>query len=380
MEENIVGFTFEGKRFMTSITFTIWPIEPHTRAKHEILQNYLKAWFPILSKWSGRIIYLDGFAGPGVYSGGEDGSPVIALQTALEHKLREHFGEIIFFFIEKDPNRAKMLKQVLKNRFANLSRDIKYQVQGAEFAPTLEQVLDELEKQGARLAPTFAFLDPFGFSGFPMKLIGRLMSYDKCEVLITFMAGFVRRFLDDLREPVLNDLFATKEWKKARNLGDDNRLKFLLNLYEEQLRNVGGAEYVRNFGMIGSFNQVVYYLFYGTKHLKGLEVMKEAMWKVDRRGTYTFSDFTDINQAYLIDYEIEPLWVPTVAEMVYNRFRGNTALESKVHEFVVADTPYIYRKSILKSLEMSCPPKITKVTKRKRMFCYPEGCLITFCE
>ena len=158
----------------------VWPIEPHTRAKHEILQNYLKAWFPILSRRSGRIVYLDGFAGPGVYSDGEHGSPAIALQTAVEHSLRERFQEIVFFFIEKNADRARILTQVLKKRFPDLPKNMKYEVRGAAFAPTLEQVLDELERRGANLAPTFAFLDPFGFSGFPMKLIGRMMSYDKC--------------------------------------------------------------------------------------------------------------------------------------------------------------------------------------------------------
>jgi len=359
---------------------TLWPIEPHTRAKHETLQNYLKAWFPILSKWSGRIIYLDGFAGPGVYSGGEDGSPVIALQTAVEHKLREYFKEIVFFFIEKDSNRAKILTQVLKKRFPNLPKNIRYRVQGAEFAPTLEQVLNELEKQGASLAPTFAFLDPFGFSGFPMELIGRMMSYDKCEVLITFMAGFVKRFLDESREPVLNALFATQEWKKARNISDpDKRLRFLLDLYERQLRNVGGAEYVRSFGMIGPHNQLIYYLVYGTKHWKGLKVMKEAMWKVDRRGSYTFSDLTDVNQTYIIDYQDYAHWIPTAAEMVHNKFRGQTVNEREVHEFVVVDTPFIYRKAILSHLETKCyPPKIRNVTGRKKRLSYPEECLITF--
>jgi len=27
----------------------IWPLEPHTKAKHELLRHYLGAWFPILS-------------------------------------------------------------------------------------------------------------------------------------------------------------------------------------------------------------------------------------------------------------------------------------------------------------------------------------------
>ncbi|MEX2751159.1 MAG: three-Cys-motif partner protein TcmP [Candidatus Freyarchaeota archaeon] len=90
----------------------LWPIEPHTRAKHEILQNYLKAWLPILSTIEERIIYLDGFAGPGIYTDGEFGSPVIALQTAVNHNLRERFREIIFIFIEKDTRRAEIPKQL----------------------------------------------------------------------------------------------------------------------------------------------------------------------------------------------------------------------------------------------------------------------------
>ncbi|MEM3565188.1 MAG: three-Cys-motif partner protein TcmP [Candidatus Jordarchaeaceae archaeon] len=357
----------------------LWPIEPHTRAKHEILQNYLKAWFPILSTIEERIIYLDGFAGPGIYTGGEFGSPVIALQTAVNHNLRERFREIIFIFIEKDTRRAEILEQVLKKQFPNLPENIKYEILGAEFASTIEKALDEIEKQGARLAPTFAFLDPFGFTGFPMNLVGRMMNYDKCEVLITFMAGFMRRFLDEYREPALNALFATEEWKKARDIKDPNqRLRFLLDLYERQLRNVGGARYVRSFGMIGANNQVIYYLVYGTKHLRGLEVMKEAMFKVDRRGTYTFSDLTDVNQTYLIDYSKETHWVPGAGEMVYNKFRGKTVTECEIHKFVILETPFVYRKSILKQLESCKPPKIIDVTNRRRKFSYPEKCHITF--
>ena len=47
----------------------VWELEPHTRVKHIILQKYLEAWFPILSRYNGRVVYYDGFAGPGEYSG-----------------------------------------------------------------------------------------------------------------------------------------------------------------------------------------------------------------------------------------------------------------------------------------------------------------------
>lgn len=48
---------------------TVWEMEPHTQAKHEILRGYLSAWLPIMSKYNERLVYVDGFAGPGVYRG-----------------------------------------------------------------------------------------------------------------------------------------------------------------------------------------------------------------------------------------------------------------------------------------------------------------------
>ncbi|PIU78275.1 MAG: hypothetical protein COZ28_01740 [Candidatus Moranbacteria bacterium CG_4_10_14_3_um_filter_44_15] len=56
---------------MTKITSTIWNIEPHTEEKHEILRKYLDAWLPIMTRWNGRVLYIDGFAGPGEYIGGK---------------------------------------------------------------------------------------------------------------------------------------------------------------------------------------------------------------------------------------------------------------------------------------------------------------------
>ncbi|HZX45459.1 MAG TPA: three-Cys-motif partner protein TcmP [Candidatus Nanoarchaeia archaeon] len=65
---------------MAKGTGTLWPITPHTQAKHIILQKYLGAWIPIISKYNGKVIYVDGFSGPGEYRDGELGSPLIAIK------------------------------------------------------------------------------------------------------------------------------------------------------------------------------------------------------------------------------------------------------------------------------------------------------------
>jgi three-Cys-motif partner protein len=172
-----------------------WKADAHTLAKHEILKLYLQAWFPILGFSEKKLIYLDGFAGPGLYKDGEKGSPIIALGALLEHKhknkLLEKRTQFLFVFIEKDKERAEVLKKIIKKLFPDLPENINYQIFQAEFAQVLEKALTYIENEGAELAPTFAFLDPFGYAGLPLRIVCRILRYDKCEVLITFMTSMM---------------------------------------------------------------------------------------------------------------------------------------------------------------------------------------------
>ncbi|EQD53979.1 hypothetical protein B1B_09910, partial [mine drainage metagenome] len=143
--------------------------------------------------------------------------------------------------------------------------------------------LDEYERKGTD-SLTLAFLDPFGFSGFPLATVRRILSTPHCEVLVTFMAGHIRRFLDDLRADVLTALFGSEEWRQGVELSGEPRVRFLLNLYEKQLTAVAGARFVRSFEMRGADGEVVYYMVFATTHPEGLKQMKEAMYAVDRRG------------------------------------------------------------------------------------------------
>ena len=154
-----------------TIRDVIWNSSDHTRAKLAILKGYLNAWFPIFAQTWPKIVYIDGFAGPGVYAGGEEGSPVVALRAAREHSQRDKFGEIVFWFVEQDGKRHEHLEKVLREKFPDMKNEdgdqFQYHVVHGEFAQSVESTLDEIEVQNQNLAPTFAFVDPFGFSNMP---------------------------------------------------------------------------------------------------------------------------------------------------------------------------------------------------------------------
>lgn len=353
------------------IKSTIWDLEEQTKAKHEILEEYLKAWFPILASHKKGLNYIDGFAGPGIYSKGEEGSPLIAMRTALGHKLFYKIAqtEIRFHFIEKDIERARKLKEVISEKFPNLPSNVKWYVyEGAEFENTLRRVLDELEKEKLDLAPSFVFIDPFGFDDFSLEIIKRILKYPACEVLITFMESFIKRFAKQ-NEKVLNRLFGTDKWREYIEKDAP-----LVDLFKDRLKEEAGAKYVWSFRIM-KFGRTWYYLVFATNHIKGLEVMKEAMFKVDKRGTYTIGDIPS-GQRTLLDSDMIN---KEVAEIVYKKFAGQTVGIEKIREFVIAETNYIFRKRILKELENQGKiANVKKDGKEVKRGTFPEGCEISF--
>jgi len=91
---------------------------PHTAAKHSILRCYLDCWFPILGH-AGSVAYVDGFAGPGRYPTGEEGSPIIALNAARD-KIEHLKSGAQFWFVENDPDAATTLQGEIGRIRANL--------------------------------------------------------------------------------------------------------------------------------------------------------------------------------------------------------------------------------------------------------------------
>ena len=148
----------------------IWAIDGHTKGKHLVLRAYLNAWLPILGSWNGRILFIDAFAGPGEYKDGEEGSPIIALNSLIEHNAKNTIkGEIIFLFIENRKDRYEHLKDIIENYQSKLPSNAHTQVIFGSFDEAMTQVLDTVEEQNTNLAPSFVMIDPFGISGTPMN-------------------------------------------------------------------------------------------------------------------------------------------------------------------------------------------------------------------
>ena len=353
---------------------TVWPIDDHTRVKHEILKEYLKAWIPIIGRTSNTSIFLDGFAGPGIYENNELGSPIIALKTAQDHSDVAAIKNMKFIFIEKDKERYDILKETVEETCKDLP-NIKYDIMLDGFVEKLSSMLDDIKEKN-ELPPTFAFIDPFGYSEIPFELIKKFMQNSKCELLLTFMTQHMMRFLTTTPEDTINKLYGTTSWHEATKIENvEKKINFLITLYMDQLKK-SNVKFTRSFRMINSHGNAVYHLIFATKHWRGMNEMKKSMIKIDKSESYKFSDMVGLDQTSIVDYTDNSSSLDSASEHILNKFSSKTASLSEIRDYVVGDTPHIFNKKILKHMEEN--GKINNVVGRTRAKTYPNGCTITF--
>ena len=320
---------------------TLWSMTRHTAAKHTILRKYLDAWMPILG--GGRyarehLVLIDGFAGPGRYSTGEDGSPLLMIKTYLEHS-----GEIAatphFFFIEEDEGRVAHLRTEIDALGLPVGAEIG--VIHGPFDAEFPSLVERLEARFGTLPPTFAFIDPFGASDLPVALTTPLLNVPRCEVLVYFPVSFLARFGERPEfRATMNSVFSGEEWRDAfdAKIDFETRQRMLLDLFMAELRK--RVPYVRSFAVTPAHEAGgnTYHLVFGTANAdQGLRKMKDAMWKVDPVAAASFRDSTLAAHPVLFE-EAPPFG--ELEEMLREHFGSAWFTIEDAERFTLLQTPF----------------------------------------
>ena len=309
--------------------------------------------------------------------GRSKGSPLLAIEVAREHRA-DLDSELNFIFVEEREDRAVHLQKELEA--LDLPPNFRCEVKPESFAEALKGALDYLDAEELVIAPTFAFVDPFGIKGLPFALIERLVSRKRCGVLITFMNVTIRRFVTKLPDQI-NSLIGIPE---AANLiaEAEDRTVMARQLFAESLRKV--AKFVRFFEMRDAAGTPIYDLFFASDHPLGHYKMKEAMWKVAQSGGYSFSDGVDPKQAIL--FSADP--GESLAPPLWDFFRDRTVDAAEVLEYTRDQTAFLnqHARAALKLLEADggvdgCRIEVAETKKDgkpRRKSTFPQGTIITF--
>lgn len=253
-----------------------------TLVKHFILQKYLERFAYIVgSRWD-VLTYVDCFSGPWNARSEkfEDSSFAIALKELRNArdalaKQRDRNVQLRCFFLER--NRAAYAK--LKE-FADCVTDAKIETRNATLEESIPEIVNFVRRGGTKAFP-FVFIDPTGWTGFEMETITPLLRLNPGEVLINFMTGHIRRFLDSPQEETQDSfkrLFGSAAFRrKVQGLAQLEREDAAVDEYTRNAKSVGNF----NFGCTAivlhpEMDRTHFNLIYLTRNLKGIEVFKDA--------------------------------------------------------------------------------------------------------
>ena len=279
---------------MTSDSYWADP-GPFGRTKLALIKHYLGGWFPILGSHWDRLTYLDTHAGQGSYATGEEGSPIVALRTLLEHptlnrSLRN--TQVDFRFVERDEEALTRLKDDVQRLGQLPSRVRVIPVAGDAF-----EAVRSLAKGNP--GPTFAFVDPFGFR-VPVNALRDLMNRGRVELFVNIIWRELHMAMGHRPEDgtamaeILHGIFGDA-W---RDFPSDP--ESAMNDAAKTIAERVGAKWWTYVRMRSGGSAFRYFLIHFTNHDKGRDLMKECVWKIAPADGLTVSRSVDPRQSYLI--------------------------------------------------------------------------------
>ncbi|WP_414585873.1 three-Cys-motif partner protein TcmP [Scytonema sp. PCC 10023] len=285
-------------------------IDPHTKAKHQILETYLENLIYTLYGKARRGVttftFVDGFCGGGMYYDQDNktewqGSPIRfieAIRAGYKKSKRHYDLNVKFIFIDNNPDHLACLKNysMLKAGLGELvngqphefKSEVGKLVEECEFlCGEFENLVNEIIlKIDIRKGHSFFFLDPFGWTDVSMQSIRKINCLRGSEILYTYMINSIKRFVldrDEKDKDTFNRMLEAEEYYKLDNLNNFERTGgqcYLRNESMRLFRDKGKAKYVFTFSMIPRGDvSVLYYLMHLSQKLTALEVIKESFWQ-----------------------------------------------------------------------------------------------------
>lgn len=319
--------------------------------KIEIVSKYFSAWSNVIKNWrNDKFLFMDLFAGPGIYEDGTHSIPIKVLQSVMddEQKRKKFLG----IFNEVDDE----LRSQLKTNIESIEGyNILQNSPVIENIPVDHSLTNYLES--IKLVPTLLFIDPWGYKGLSLKLIGSVIKNRGCDCIFffnynrvnaalsnpAFEEGWVKEILGEEKTEVIRQVIESKEGFE--------REKEIMSLVREVLQSYGGLHtFFMRFKQEKS-DKTSHFLILTSSNPLAHEIIKDI----------AFKKATDYIKA-LDAYEFDPkksrqlkLWeianIDDLGHDLLKRFKGEEMKMKEIFYKHHIGTPYVkkhYKQALLK--------------------------------
>ena len=294
------------------LTQTFPTIDPHSKIKHQIIDEYIQAYIDVLMRNQLMpelgLSIVDGFSGGGIYHDGAGGthfgSPVIALEAIQESEVRNNQDRIKprtirsqHHFVDVKPENIACLHSVLATRghAPRVGQDV--HLHTAEFTQALPIIAQKLKQFGKGERVLF-LLDQYGSGDVPFPRIKWIFqNLSSAEVLLTFNVDFLVTYLADRqanRKAISNiGLDHHVPWSTLKDLKahQPRNWQYIIQRFlSEGIKQESGAEYMTVFFIRPAGNNpMAYWFIHLANNYRANDVMKKIHWKYGNNFSHMLS-------------------------------------------------------------------------------------------
>jgi three-Cys-motif partner protein len=355
--------------------------------KSEIVAKYFWAWakviIPTAKKRSNKIAYIDLFSGPGRYQDGSKSTPLLILEQAIRDTDMSQM--LVTLFNDKDSNNTQSLQEAIES-IPDITR-LKYKpiVLNEEVG---EEIVQEIKK--IKNVPTLFFIDPWGYKGLSLGLIGAVIKDWGCDCIFFFNYNRINMGLPNVAvDKHMNSLFGQE---RADALREQLKLKqpyerelVIVEAISQALKEIGG-NYVLPFRFkTDTGTRTSHHLIFVSKHERGYSIMKDIMAKESsstEQGVPLF-EYNSATQYQPLLFELSrPL--DDLENMLLNEFAGQILTMEAIYNQHHVGKRYISKnyKEALRKLEQQgkiiVDPPASKRRKYKGEITFGEQVKVKF--
>lgn len=266
------------------------PFSEETQLKLSLFRRCFREWFPVfIHNNAHRKIYIyDLFAGSGMDTQGNPGSPIILLEEArgedaIHCKALSKSGkEAVFAFNEMEVPKEKLLESAVNKHLAKCIQScplLKCIFDGKVFfsANRFGEIFDKDRFQIILNNPQiakFILLDQYGFKQITDERFVKLVNAPFTDFIFFISSSFIRRFRE---HPAVTAYFNTK--KISFDITRPKDCHEAIKDYFQSLIPERKEYYLHSFTIQNRANY--YGLIFGTSHTLGMEKFLAACWKED---------------------------------------------------------------------------------------------------
>jgi len=341
--------------------------------KAEIVAKYFWALAKVIiktaKKWKTNIAYIDLFSGPGRYKDGSKSTPLLILERAIADPDMPQM--LVTLFNDKDSNNTQSLQQAIES-IPDISRlSHKPILLNKEVGEEIVQAIKQINK-----VPTLFFIDPWGYRGLSLELIGAVIRDWGCDCIFFFNYNRINMGLNNSAvKNHMDSLFGRERAEKLReqlaSKQPEERELIIVEAIGQALKEIGGS-YVLPFCFKNeSGNRTTHHLIFVSKNVLGYSIMKDIMAGESssaKQGVPSF-EYNPAPPRYPLLYELyRPL--DELENLLLDEFAGKTLTMLEVYNQHHVGKRYIkknYKQALLK-LEAEGQIRANPSKRRKNTF------------